>query len=86
MREFIKSVPRTLSNEEDTRQLPRSSGSISANYLEADNALSKRDSLMRIRICLEESRESKYWLRLLDLNQRWKLTLSARPCEKRAQS
>ncbi len=69
VRSFLKAVPRIPGNEEDARQLLRSSGSIGANYLEADNALSHRDSLMRIRICLKESRESEYWLRLLDLGQ-----------------
>ena len=69
VRSFLKAVPRTPGNVEDARQLLRSSGSIGANYLEADNALSQRDALMRIRICLKESRESEYWLRLLDLGQ-----------------
>lgn len=67
VREFLRAVPQLLANREDSRQLVRSSGSIGANYIEADNALSKRDSRMRIRICLKESRESEYWLRLLDL-------------------
>ena len=69
VRSFLRSLPRTRGNDEDARQLLRSSGSIGANYLEADNALSRPDSLMRIRICLKESRESEYWLRLLDLSQ-----------------
>ena len=69
VRRFIKRIPRTIGNMEDCRQLVRSSGSVGANYLEADNALSQKDSLMRIRICLKESRESEYWLRLLDLDQ-----------------
>ena len=68
VREFLKAIPKRAGNVEDGRQLLRSSGSIGANYLEADNALSRKDSLMRIRICLKESRESEYWLRLLDLS------------------
>ena len=68
VRNFLKEIPRMAGNDEDGRQLLRSSGSIGANYLEADNALSRKDPLMRIRICLKESRESEYWLRLLDLH------------------
>jgi four helix bundle protein len=68
VRDFLKVMPKMAGNVEDGRQLQRSSGSIGANYLEADNALSRRDSLMRMRICLKESRESEYWLRLLDLS------------------
>ena len=56
VRSFLKAVPRTPGNVEDARQLLRSSGSIGANYLEADNALSQRDALMRIRICLTSVR------------------------------
>jgi four helix bundle protein len=68
VREFLKAIPRMAGNDQDGRQLLRSSGSVGANYLEADNALSRKDALMRIRICLKESRESEYWLRLLDLS------------------
>jgi hypothetical protein len=38
--------------------------------LEADNALSKKDTRMRIRICLKESLESEYWLRRLGLKSK----------------
>ena len=69
VRMFVKRVSRTIGNLEDSRQLVRSSGSVGADYLEADNALSQKDTLMRIRICLKESRKSEDWLRLLNLNQ-----------------
>ena len=49
----------------DGIQLLRSSGSVAANYLEANNAVSKPDFLLRIRIAKKESGESKLWLRLL---------------------
>jgi hypothetical protein len=39
VRDFLKVIPNKAGNVEDTRQLLRSSGSIGANYLEADNAL-----------------------------------------------
>ena len=44
------------------------SGSVGANYIEANEALSKRDFVMRIKICRKESKESRYWLRLVDTN------------------
>ncbi len=44
----------------------RSSGSVGANYIEANEALSKKDFRMRIRISRKESKETGYWLRLLD--------------------
>ena len=50
---------------EYSKQLIRSSSSVGANYIEANEALSKKDFLMRIKICKKESKESRYWLRLL---------------------
>ncbi len=66
VRQFIKRLPRSLSNDEDIRQLVRASGSVAGNYIEANEALSKKDFAMRIKICRKESKESRLWLRLLD--------------------
>jgi len=63
---FVKELPRTVSNYEDGRQVIRSSGSVAANYVEANEALSKRDFLLRIKICRKEAKESRLWLGLLD--------------------
>jgi len=63
---FVRRLKRTLSNIEDARQLIRSSGSIGANYIEANEALSKKDFLMRAKICRKEAKESRYWLKLID--------------------
>jgi four helix bundle protein len=46
-------------------QLVRAGTSIGANYCEADNAESRRDFRHKIGICRKESRETKYWLRLV---------------------
>ena len=51
------------------KQVVRSSGSVGANYVEANEALGKKDFRMRIRICRKESKETRYWLRLLDTQQ-----------------
>lgn len=66
IRSFVKALPRTLGNREDGRQLIRSSGSIGANYLEANYSLSKKDFRMRIKISRKEARETVYWLELVD--------------------
>lgn len=65
-RGFIKKLPRMVGNLEDIRQLVRSSGSVGANYIEANESVSKKDFLLRIKTCRKESKESAYWLRLLD--------------------
>ncbi|MEW6510200.1 MAG: four helix bundle protein [Bacteroidota bacterium] len=65
VRDFVKRLPKDLSNCEYGRQVIRSSGSVGANYIEANEALGKRDFLMRIRISRKEVKESGYWLRLV---------------------
>jgi four helix bundle protein len=65
-RAFIKNLSKTIGNIEDARQLIRSSGSVGANYIEANEALSKKDFILRIKICRKEAKESRYWLRLLE--------------------
>src|SRR6478736_1890931 len=64
VRAFVKQLPRTVSNAEDVRQLVRASGSVAANWVEADEALSKKDFLMRVKICRKEAKESRLFLRL----------------------
>ena len=55
-----------MANIEDARQLVKASGSVGANYIEANEALSKKDFMLRIKICRKEAKESRYWLRLVD--------------------
>ena len=57
--------PKDFLHRDDLGQLIRASGSVGANYIEANEALSKKDFLMRIKICRKEAKESRYWLRLL---------------------
>ena len=66
-RTFVDQLPRSLSNWEDARQLVRASGSVAANYLEAQEGLSRKDFFYRIRICRKEAREAGLWLRLIRL-------------------
>ena len=65
VRLFIKSLIKTVGNIEDSKQVIRSSGSIGANYIEANESLSKKDFVYRIKISRKEAKESIYWLRLL---------------------
>jgi len=65
IRLFVKKLPKTITNIEDGKQLIRSSGSVGANYIEANEALSKKDFVMRVKICRKEAKESAYWLRLI---------------------
>ena len=66
VRGFVKQLPKTISNVEDIRQLVRASGSVAANWSEADEALSRKDFLMRVKICRKEAKESRLFLRLVD--------------------
>jgi four helix bundle protein len=62
---YVKQLPRSISNLEYSRQVVDSSGSVGANYIEANEALSKKDFTMRIKICRKETKESAHWLRLI---------------------
>ena len=63
---FAKQLPRTITNLEDVKQFVRASGSIGANYIEANECIGKKDFVMKIKTCRREAKESVYWLRLLD--------------------
>lgn len=67
VREFVRKLPRTLANIEDAKQLLQTSASVGANYIEANEALSKKDFVVRIKICRKEAKESGFFLRLLFL-------------------
>jgi len=73
-RDFVNKLPRTLSNTEYGRQLIRSSGSQAANYIEANESLSKKDFVHRIKISRKESKESRLWLRLCQVGNEEKIS------------
>jgi len=70
VKELIKSCRMNITNASIAGQLMDSSGSVGANYIEANEGLSKKDFAYRIRICKKESKESRFWLRLLDCEQK----------------
>ncbi len=62
---LCKELPQDTVNREIIAQLIRASCSVGANYREANDSLSKRDFIHRIRITRREAKESNYWLRIL---------------------
>ena len=73
IRDFIKEVPKYNSNNIYILQLIRSSSSIGANFIEANESLSKKDFYHRVRICRKEAKETKYWLLLLEISSNLKI-------------
>jgi len=67
--ELVSTLPRTVANIEIMKQVIRSSGSVGSNYIEANESLSKKDFTMRIKICRKEAKESRYWLRLIEVRR-----------------
>ena len=66
IRDYVKKLPKSLSNFEYSKQLIRSSGSIAANYIEANESLSRKDFFMRIKISRKEAKETRLWLNLTE--------------------
>jgi four helix bundle protein len=66
IRLVVKTLPKTIANIEDSKQVVKASGSVGANYIEANESLGKKDFLMRIKISRKESKEGAYWLRLIN--------------------
>src|SRR5215831_13269540 len=50
-RAFVKKLPRTIANIEDAKQFIRASGSIGAYYIEANEAIGKKDFMMKVKTC-----------------------------------
>lgn len=64
---YVNSLKKTLANVEIAKQVIRSSGSTGANYIEANESLSKKDFIYRIKLCRKEAKESTFWLKLLQV-------------------
>jgi len=62
---MVRVLPRNSINEYYSSQIVRSSGSVGANYREANDALGKKDFVHRIKISRKESKETTYWIRLI---------------------
>jgi len=66
VRLFIQTLKKTIGNIEDAKQVVRSSGSIGANYIEANESLGDKDFKFRVKISRKEAKETIYWLRLIN--------------------
>jgi len=63
---YVNKLPKTISNIENGKQLVRSGGSVGANYIEANESLSRKDFVMRVKISRKEVKESRFWLELTE--------------------
>lgn len=71
VRLFVRMIPKTVANIEDGKQVIKSSGSVGANYIEANEKVGDKDFRFRLKIARKEAKESIYWLRLiLNSNER----------------
>ncbi|MFN0159123.1 MAG: four helix bundle protein [Bacteroidota bacterium] len=66
---FVNNLPKTVANVEIGKQLVRSAGSVGANYIEANEALGRKDFVMRVRIARKEAKETRYWLELAEYSE-----------------
>jgi len=64
-RSFVRRVTQEIPNREDIKQLVRSSGSVAANYIEANERLGDKDFVMKLKISRREAKESRLWLSLI---------------------
>lgn len=63
---LCKTLPKNTINNPLINQIIRSSGSIGANYREANDSLGKKDFLHKLKISRKESKETKHWLELIE--------------------
>ena len=66
---FAIKIPRNPVNDRLINQLVGAGTSVGANYAEADDSVSKKDFKNRIGTCRKESKETKYWLRMIAIAQ-----------------
>lgn len=63
--ELLKKVPETAITRNLIEQLCRAATSVGANYIEADDAISRKDFRYRIRISRKEAKECKHFFRMI---------------------
>ena len=63
--DFAKRLKENTISKPLISQIIRSATSIGANYMEANQASSKKDFKNKIHICRKESNETKHWLRMI---------------------
>jgi len=65
---LVNVLPRSIAGIEIGRQVIRSGTSIGANVEEADGAESKKDFIHKMSIARKEVRETRYWLRIIQIS------------------
>lgn len=63
--DFAKQIPWNPVNERLIKQIVGAGTSVGANYCEADDASSKKEFRQKIGYCRKESRETKFFLRMI---------------------
>src|SRR5580765_8764331 len=63
--EFAKTIPQNPVTNRIITQLVGAGTSVGANYVEADDAVSKKEFLKSIGTCRKEARETKHFLRMI---------------------
>jgi four helix bundle protein len=76
IRKFVMQCQKNIPNDEDSKQVVRSSGSIGANYVEANESLGDKDKSMRLKISRKEAKETIYWLTVMkETNPELRITI-----------
>ncbi|MBI2888770.1 MAG: four helix bundle protein [Candidatus Liptonbacteria bacterium] len=63
---YVNKLPKTIPNVESGKQPMRASGSVGANYIEANECLGKKDFAMKIKTSKKEAKEARYWLAITE--------------------
>src|SRR5205807_4823562 len=63
--DFAKTIPQDAVTNRLIGQLVGAATSVGANYVEADDAVSKKEFLKNIGTCRKEARETKHFLRMV---------------------
>jgi four helix bundle protein len=63
--DFVKHIPQDAVTNRLISQLVGAATSVGANYVEAADAVSKKEFLKSIRTCRKEARETKHFLRMM---------------------
>jgi four helix bundle protein len=67
IRLFCRKLKIDVANFEDVKQLARASGSVGANYIEANKNVGSGDLKYRVKVCRKEAKESMHFLGLVEL-------------------
>ena len=75
--DFAKTIPQNPVTNRLISQLVGPSTSVGANYVEADDSVSKKDFLKSIGTCRKEARETKHFLRMIVIHSCFVIRISS---------